>query len=283
MRALSRWHVAVVAYVVLAAVVLVMFLGDAGRFLVGAAEPPSRVALVPTDIPPDVAPVTVPGADGQATATAASPAAVLPTAHSVSSLTWLATPHGNVPTYAGPGGPQIGYVGLFHEFAITVPVLEGGSGWYRVRLPERPNGATAWVRAQDVDFSTTPYHVVIDLSDRRLTVYRDGAVVSTMPTGLGKSSTPTPTGPFFVTVKEIPGEEGYGPVVLNTSGHSEAIASWQGSGDALIAIHGPISADSDRRIGTGGANLSNGCVRLHEADQLKLADIPQGTPVDIVR
>ena len=71
-------------------------------------------------------------------------------------------------------------------------------------------------------------------------------------------------------------------MVLDTSGHSEAIKSWEGSGDAITAIHGSISASSDARIGATGTKISNGCIRMHEADQLKLAVIPVGTPVDIV-
>jgi lipoprotein-anchoring transpeptidase ErfK/SrfK len=103
-----------------------------------------------------------------------------------------------------------------------------------------------------------------------------------MPAGLGKASTPTPPGSFFVAINSQPGPHGYGPVVLDTSGHSEAIESFQGLGDAIISIHGPISAASDAQIGTTGTYISNGCVRLHEADQIKLAPIPVGTPVDIV-
>jgi lipoprotein-anchoring transpeptidase ErfK/SrfK len=85
-----------------------------------------------------------------------------------------------------------------------------------------------------------------------------------------------------VAVIEKPGPHGYGPIVLDTSGHSEAIRSWQGMGDAITAIHGPISASSDAQIGTTGARISNGCIRMHEVDQLKLDVIPLGTPVDIV-
>jgi lipoprotein-anchoring transpeptidase ErfK/SrfK len=85
-----------------------------------------------------------------------------------------------------------------------------------------------------------------------------------------------------VAVIEKPGPPGYGPIVLDTSGHSEAIQSWEGTGDAITAIHGPISASSDAQIGATGTRISNGCIRMHEVDQLKLDVIPLGTPVDIV-
>jgi len=67
-----------------------------------------------------------------------------------------------------------------------------------------------------------------------------------------------------------------------TSAHSDAITDWENSGDAIIAIHGPITAGADALIGTTGAAVSNGCVRLHDADLAQLSGIPAGTPVDIV-
>jgi len=149
-----------------------------------------------------------------------------------------------------------------------------------IRLPERPNGLTGWVRRSDVTISSTAYRIVISLSLTKVTVYKDGWESVSMPAGLGKASTPTPPGNFFVAVIEKPGSAGYGPIVLDLSGHSEAIQSWQGSGDAIIALHGPFGADAE--IGTTGTYVSNGCVRLHTEDQLKLDVVPLGTPVDIV-
>ena len=65
-----------------------------------------------------------------------------------------------------------------------------------------------------------------------------------------------------------------------TSAHSDTITDWEGSGDALIAIHGPLG--SDAQIGTTGAAVSHGCIRLHEANLVQLRPVPVGTPVDIV-
>jgi lipoprotein-anchoring transpeptidase ErfK/SrfK len=65
-----------------------------------------------------------------------------------------------------------------------------------------------------------------------------------------------------------------------TSAHSPDIADWEGSGDALIGIHGPLGEDA--AIGTTGAKISHGCIRLHESAQVKLRAVPPGTPIDIV-
>ena len=75
---------------------------------------------------------------------------------------------------------------------------------------------------------------------------------------------------------------GYGPFVLVTSDHSDTITDWENSGDAIIGIHGPITSHDDSLIGTTGAAISHGCIRLHDADLAQLSVIPAGTPIDIV-
>lgn len=195
--------------------------------------------------------------------------------------TLLATPRGEINTYDGPNGKVIGKAGRWYGRAITMPIVQEWQGWVRIRVPERPNGKTAWVRRGDVNLSSTAYRIVIRLNETKLILYKDGFPVMVAPVGIGKPSTPTAPGNFFVTVIDKPPSRGYGPFVISTSGHSEAIQSWEGSGDAITAIHGPISAKSDAQIGTTGTRISNGCIRMHEADQVRLRGIPLGTPVDI--
>jgi lipoprotein-anchoring transpeptidase ErfK/SrfK len=194
----------------------------------------------------------------------------------------LATPTGEIAAFDGPDGAQITTVGRWYGYPMTMPIVEDRGAWLRIMLPQRPNGSTAWVHREDVTLSTSEYRIVIRLPETKLTVYKDGFELFSAPVGIGKAATPTAPGSFFVAIKEQPGPRGYGPVVLDTSGHSEAIRSWEGSGDAITAIHGPISASSDAQIGTTGARISNGCIRMHEADQRKLDVIPLGTPVDII-
>ena len=54
---------------------------------------------------------------------------------------------------------------------------------------------------------------------------------------------------------------------------------WEGTEDAIIGIHGPLGEDS--QIGTTGARISHGCIRLHVKALQQLAKVPAGTPVDI--
>lgn len=194
----------------------------------------------------------------------------------------LATPKGEIPAYDSPGGTEIAKAGFWYGYPMTMPIVEEQRDWLRIMMPERPNESTAWVRRADVTLSTSAFRIVIRLSETRLIAYQDGNELFSAPVGIGKDSTPTPTGSYFVAVISKPGPHGYGPIVLDLSAHSETIQSWQGSGDAITAIHGEISAASAARIGTTGTKISNGCIRMLTADQLKLDVITLGTPVDII-
>lgn len=193
----------------------------------------------------------------------------------------LATPKGEINTYDGPNGMVIGKAGRWYGRQMTMPIVEQWQDWLRIRVPERPNGKTAWVRRQDVTTSRSAYRIVIRLNETKLILYKDGFPVMVAPVGVGKPSTPTPQGNFFVAVIERPDPHNYGPFSIATSGHSEAIRSWQGSGDAITAIHGPVSSRSDAQIGRNGTRISNGCIRMHKADLARLNNVPLGTPVDI--
>ena len=49
-----------------------------------------------------------------------------------------------------------------------------GISWYRVKLPMRPNGAVGYVRPADVLVEEVTTRIVVDISERRLFVYRAG-------------------------------------------------------------------------------------------------------------
>jgi lipoprotein-anchoring transpeptidase ErfK/SrfK len=149
-----------------------------------------------------------------------------------------------------------------------------------VRLAQRPNGSTTWVQASDVNLASTPYRVVINLATTHLTLYRSGQPILSAPVGIGLPTYPTPTGQYFVAFLAAPPNPGYGAFVMVTSAHSDTITDWASSGDALVAIHGPLG--SDRQIATTGAKVSHGCIRLHEPDLLRLRAVPAGSPIEIV-
>jgi lipoprotein-anchoring transpeptidase ErfK/SrfK len=215
------------------------------------------------------------------TTVAPAPPPSLPAAPAGS--TPVAALSGAVPASAVAGGPPTGTVpATWYGYPTVLPVIDEAPGWVQVRLAQRPNQATAWVPVGDVALSSTPYRIVINLATDRLQVVRSGIPVLDVPAGVGTPDDPTVTGHYFLTMRVPAPNAGYGPFVLVTSAHSDSITDWDGSGDAIIAIHGPIDAEADTEIGSTGAKISHGCVRLHDADLARLDGIPAGTPIDIV-
>jgi lipoprotein-anchoring transpeptidase ErfK/SrfK len=198
--------------------------------------------------------------------------------------TLLATVRKAAPRYAQPEGPSSGTVPVsWYGRQSVLPVIAARPGWIEVRTAQRPNGSVTWLAARDVALSATPYRIVISLSTTKLSLYDKGRLVLTAPAGVGAPGDPTPTGHFFVAFDEEPPQPnpGYGPFIMVTSAHSADISDWENSGDAVIGIHGPLGDDA--LIGTTGAKVSHGCIRLHEQALEQLAKVPAGTPIDVVR
>jgi lipoprotein-anchoring transpeptidase ErfK/SrfK len=144
-------------------------------------------------------------------------------------------------------------------------------------LPGRPNGSTGWIASHGTNKLVTPWQIVVSLARRRVTVYRDGRLVRAFPAVVGKVSTPTPSGEFFVeeTLKMAAGEAG-GPFALALSARSNTLQEFEG-GPGQIAMHG-----RDNLGGTLGNAESHGCIRLSTASIDWLAfRIGPGTPVTI--
>jgi len=164
----------------------------------------------------------------------------------------------------------------------TLPVtgsLTGADGvrWLQVMLPGRPNSSTGWIAQQGTRKLMTGWHIVVDLAARRVSAYSNGHLLRSFQAVVGKPSTPTPTGQFFVEeiVQMASGEAG-GPFALALSARSDALQEFEG-GPGQIAIHG-----RDNLGGTLGAAESHGCIRLGSAgiDWLA-ARIGPGTPATI--
>jgi hypothetical protein len=196
--------------------------------------------------------------------------------------TLVATTIGSIPGSPAPGAPENMIVPSdWYGYPSILPVIGSAPNWLEVRLAQRPNGSTTWVPQKDVSLSWTPYRIVVNLSTEHLTVFEYNKQILDFPAGIGSPDDPTVTGNYFMTMKVAPPNAGYGPFVLVTSAHSDAITDWEQSGDAIIAIHGPITSYDDELIGTTGAAISHGCIRLHDADLAQLSMIPAGTPIAI--
>ncbi len=183
--------------------------------------------------------------------------------------------------FRSPGGAAEAPIApTWHGAPISLPVIATRDNYLEVRLPTRPNGSTAWIRERSVHLYRTPFRIVVDLGTRHLFLYRNGKLVLNAPAGIGTVADPTPTGHFFVAFFAKAPSAAWGPFVLVTSAHSNAISDWEESGDAIVAIHGPLGESA--AIGSNGARISHGCVRLKDVDLAQLRKVPDGSPVDII-
>lgn len=130
-------------------------------------------------------------------------------------------------------------------------------GWIEAMLPGRPNGATGWIRAAQLEVFSFDREVVVDLSERLLTVYTDGVANFQTDVAIGSDRSPTPTGTFFVTdAVELTRPNGpWGPFAFGLSARSDVVTEFAG-GDGIIGIHGTNQPWSI------GEAASLGCVRL---------------------
>jgi len=216
-----------------------------------------------------------------------APASTAP-ASTAPASTVIATVLSTAPRYASPGqlasgtGSANTVPASWYDRPSVLPVIATSPGWVQVRLAQRPNESTAWLPDDDVTLGSTPYRIVINAATAWLALYDHGRLVFSAPAGVGTTEDPTPAGEYFVAFDEQPPQPnaGYGPFIIVTSAHSPAIADWEGSGDAVIGIHGPLGDDTE--IGTSGARISHGCIRLHDQALERLAEVPPGTPIDVV-
>ncbi|MDP9259321.1 MAG: L,D-transpeptidase [Actinomycetota bacterium] len=170
------------------------------------------------------------------------------------------------------------------QVRTVLPVMglvrgKDGNRWVHVRLPGRPSGHTGWILADQTIRSSTEWRIVVQVSARSVTVYRDGLVVRTFRAVVPKPSTPTPYGQFFV-------EEGLkiskpgagGPFALAISARSDIFQEFEG-GPGQIAIHG-----TDGLSDPLGSAASHGCIRVSPSAITWLArHIGGGVPVTVER
>ncbi len=161
---------------------------------------------------------------------------------------------------------------------LVMQVLEVDGDWLKVLIQARPNHTEGWVKAADVDVTSTTYKMVLSLADRHLTVYDGDTVVAETDVVVGKSVTPTPLGAFYLSEKiaQKNSSGAYGPWILSTNGYSEALDLFD-SGLPVVAFHGT------NQPGLIGTEASNGCIRMPNEVVTQLAEmLPAGTPIEIV-
>lgn len=152
-----------------------------------------------------------------------------------------------------------------------------GLTWLKIRVPMRPNGRRGWVPMNVLGpLQIVATHLVINRHTLRATLTRSGHVIWRSPVGVGKSSTPTPAGSFYIRERLRVSQSGslYGPWAFGTSDYS-VLTDWPGGG--VVGIHGT----NEPQLIPG--RPSHGCVRIPNAAISRLAHLmPVGTPIRIL-
>jgi hypothetical protein len=148
------------------------------------------------------------------------------------------------------------------------------AGWYRVQLPLKPNGITAWVRAGQLELVEVRTRIVVDLSERTLVLRRNGKPILRTRVAIGSPETPTPVGRFYVDqrIRARNPRGPYGPGAVGFSAFSEVLTGWVQGGP--VAVHG-----TNQPL-TIGLDVSNGCLRVRNEllPRIFAVALP-GTPV----
>jgi L,D-transpeptidase-like protein len=162
-----------------------------------------------------------------------------------------------------------------------LPVLGTRTGrdgrlWVKVRLPVLPNGTIGWVLRRSLGpYETVDTHLVVDRARFSVTLYRRGRAVFSADAGVGTDASPTPAGEFAVRSELTRYASAfYGPIAFGTTARSAVLTDWPDGG--YVGIHG---TDAPQLL---PGRVSHGCIRLRNADILRLARLmPVGTPVTI--
>ena len=147
----------------------------------------------------------------------------------------------------------------------------------RVSVPYSGSTAAGWIALKGLHTSSTPYAVVADLSQHRITVLRMGRPMFRLTAATGASRSPTPVGRFFVSDRvAVHAGSPFGSFAFGLSGIQTILPpGWTGSGNQL-AIHGTNDPASI------GGSASAGCLRVSESSLARLEPILRlGTPVVI--
>jgi hypothetical protein len=161
------------------------------------------------------------------------------------------------------------------EVVLVLGVREvDGRRWVRIRYPGLGT-RVGWVTERALSHSRLHRTlVVVDTGATQLRLLRDGKVVMEIPIGVGASESPTPTGHSYVRERLALSNSNsiYGALAFGTSAFSRYRTDWPGGGQ--VGIHGT----NEPELIPG--HISNGCVRLRNADVLELGrQIKVGTPV----
>lgn len=146
--------------------------------------------------------------------------------------------------------------------------------WVQIRIPRRPAGRKGWVPRDALG----PYHVVrtqmiVNRATLRVTLLERGKRIFQARVGVGKASTPTPAGRFWIREKfRFKNAPFYGTYALGTGAYAPGLTDWPNGG--VVGIHGTNQPE------LVPGRPSHGCIRVRNEDVARLWRLtPVGTPL----
>lgn len=119
--------------------------------------------------------------------------------------------------------------------------------------------------------------IVINLPSRTLEFYSGAKLIKEYPIAVGKPSTPSPLGEYYIINKEV-NPDWYPPrseIVVPSGPDNPLGYRWMG----FLPMYGIHGTNAPWAIGSA---VSNGCIRMHEADVEELYElVPYGAPVKL--
>jgi L,D-transpeptidase catalytic domain len=164
--------------------------------------------------------------------------------------------------------------GFPEVYVLLTSRKERGAWWIRLRLPQRPNNVTGWVRRRALGpFHRVHTRLVVNSAKLRVTLFDRGRRRFRAPLGMGAPGTPTPRGRFWIREKfHVAGNSIYGTRAMGTAAYSNVLTDWPGGG--VVGMHGTDAP------GLIPGRPSHGCMRLRNPDIERLyALTPVGTPL----
>jgi hypothetical protein len=180
----------------------------------------------------------------------------------------------------GPAAPPLAHVGRRTPEGTTNIVLVLGRShatakgiWLRTRLP---GGGIGWLPRRALGgYTVVKTRLVVDRRRLTATLYRDDRRVFAAPVAIGRAGAPTPGGRFYVrdALRRYRSAT-YGPLAFGTSARAPGVTDWPAGG--FVGIHG---TDQPKLI---PGRVSHGCIRMRNADVLRLGELMTvGTPITI--
>ena len=168
-------------------------------------------------------------------------------------------------------------IGFAAEAQSDMVVVAQGPDHAFAQQATTPNASGAQGTADTAKIAANQ-RIDINLAARSLSLFRDGKKIRLYPIGVGKPSTPTPTGYYKILTKEV------NPTWVDPSDPEFAIPSGESNplGYRWMQIYGNYGIHGTNKPESIGQYVSNGCIRMNEADVEALYDLVEpGTPVDI--